>query len=161
VNKILIPEKAIELSRKLREKGEKIVLAGGCFDILHIGHLTFLRNAKKQGAKLIIFLENDENVTKLKGKGRPIHKQLERAKILSFVPSVDYVVLLSDMKNSEDYAKLINQIRPNVIATTNDDPYIKDKTKQAGSVGAKLVPVVKRLKKHSTTKLAKLIKSNL
>ena len=61
----------------------KIVLVGGCFDILHLGHVVFLEKAKKEGDVLVVLLESDEKVRFLKGKGRPVHTQSERAEILS------------------------------------------------------------------------------
>jgi FAD synthetase len=161
MKKIISPKDIELLIGRFKKNDEKIVLAGGCFDILHEGHLIFLKSAKKQGTKLIILLENDGNVRKLKGNKRPVHTQLERAKILSSVKSVDYIVLLSEMKNSKDYAKLINQIKPSAIAITNDDPYLKEKGEQAKSVGAELVSVTKRVRGKSTTKLVGLIENGL
>ncbi len=161
MKKIISSKEIKSLINKLKKNKEKIVLAGGCFDILHIGHIKFLNEARKQGTKLIILLEDDANVKKLKGEKRPIHNQLERAKILSSIKEVDYIILLSNMKNSRKYAKLINQIKPSVIAITDDDLYKKEKGKQAKSTGAKLVSVIKRINDESTTKFVKIIEENI
>jgi FAD synthetase len=161
MKKIVSPKDIEPLITRLQKNGEKIVLAGGCFDILHEGHLIFLKSAKKEGTKLIILLEDDENVKRLKGNNRPVHPQIERAKILSSVKSIDYVILLSGMKKPEDYAKLINQIKPSAIAVTSDDPYLESKEKQARNIGARIISVTKRIEGKSTTKLISLINKNL
>ncbi len=67
MNKIISTEQAIKLSEKIRNEGKTIALAGGCFDILHIGHIEYLANAKKHGDVLFVFLESDENIKKIKG----------------------------------------------------------------------------------------------
>jgi FAD synthetase len=161
MSKIVSPDSIEMIVSKWKKNGEKIVLAGGCFDILHEGHLIFIKSAKKHGTKLIILLESDANVKKLKGEERPIHPQTERAKILSSVKDVDLIVMLSEMKKAEDYAKLINQIKPDVVAVTKDDPYGKNKTLQAENAGAKLVAVTKRVEGKSTTRLVDFIKRDL
>ncbi len=161
MKKIIPLEELDKITSLLKKQKEKIVLTGGCFDILHKGHIKFLKEAKKRGTKLMIFLEEDANVTKLKGKNRPIHKQIERAKILSSIKEVDYIILLSNMKNNRKYAKLINQIKPSIIAITDNDLYKKEKEKQARNVGAELISVTKRIKGESTTRFIKLIKKNI
>ena len=115
-------DKAIEISNKLRKQGKSIVVAGGCFDILHVGHVRFLQSAKKLGDVLFVLLESDKNVKKLKGETRPINSQKDRAEILSSLKSVDYVVFLPRMKSDEDYDKLITCLKPNILATTENDP---------------------------------------
>ncbi|MEK7573145.1 MAG: adenylyltransferase/cytidyltransferase family protein [Patescibacteria group bacterium] len=150
-------DKAIEISNKLRKQRKSIVVAGGCFDILHVGHVRFLKNAKDQGEVLFILLENDEKVRKLKGKNRPINSQKDRAEILASLKYVDYVVLLPYMKSDGDYDKLINQIRPDVLATTKNDPAIMHKKRQAEMINAEMKEVVERIREKSTTILGKII----
>src|SRR3989338_4221498 len=157
MNRIIKPEDSIKISKEFREQGKQIVLVGGCFDILHLGHIKFLESAKKLGDCLFVLLENDESVKKLKGKDRPINNQIERAQVLSALSIVDYVVLLPLMKTDKDYDKLITQIKPSFIAATQDDPNISHKIRQAKLVGGKLKIVTKRVKNKSTTKLARLI----
>lgn len=161
MKKVILPKNISHLIGKLKKDHKKIVLAGGCFDILHEGHLVFLEKAKNQGDVLIIFLEEDENVKKLKGINRPMHTQRERAEILSSVKFVDYIIMLSQMKKASDYAKLVNQIGPSVIAITSDDPCLDKKEKQAAKIRAKIIPVTKRIAGKSTTKLVRLIKKDL
>ncbi len=146
-----------ELETLLRkEKKGRIVLAGGCFEILHIGHVRFLSEAKKMGDYLIVLLENDEKVKKLKGKNRPIFTQQIRAEMLSALVCVDLVVLLPMMENDNDYSTLVMKIKPDIIAVTENDPRIEKKKHQAETVGGKLrvIPFVKTL---STSALAKIV----
>ena len=157
MNRIIKPEDSIKISKEFREQGKRIVLVGGCFDILHLGHIKFLESAKKLGDCLFVLLESDESVLELKGKDRPINNQRQRAQVLSALSTVGYVVLLPQMKTDRDYDKLITQIKPDFIGVTQDDPNISHKIRQAKLVGGKLKIVTKRVSSKSTTKLAKLI----
>jgi rfaE bifunctional protein nucleotidyltransferase chain/domain len=157
VNKIINVKKSESLSKKLRAEGKSIVITGGCFDILHVGHIKFLENAKKHGDYQFILLESDETVKRLKGNGRPINTQKDRAIILSALSCVDFVVLLSEIKSNSDYDKLIEQINPNFIATTKNDPQVIHNIRQAKKINAKVVYVTDRIKNKSTTNLAKII----
>ena len=118
MTEIINTKKAIIISKKLKREGKKLVLAGGVFDILHIGHVKFLEAAKKKGDILFILLESDESVKKYKGINRPINGQKERAMILSFLRPIDYVIILKEMKTNSDYDKLIINLKPDIIATT-------------------------------------------
>src|SRR3989344_9513690 len=109
----------------------KLVLAGGVFDLLHYGHIKFLKEAKNCGDILIIALESDANVQRRKGKDRPIHNQQIRAEILSELICVDYVILLNEMNSDKDYFDLVKAIKPDVIAVTKNDPQLDNKRKQA------------------------------
>ena len=139
-----------------RENRRRVVLAGGCFDILHIGHVRFLSEAKKMGNYLVVLLENDEKVKKLKGKNRPIFTQEIRAEMLSALICVDLVVVLPMMENDIEYTNLVMKIKPDIIAVTENDPYAEEKKRQAETVGGELrmIPFVKTL---STSALAKII----
>ena len=136
---------------------KKTVLVGGCFDILHLGHIIFLEKAKQKGDTLVVLLESDEAVRFLKGAGRPINPQKTRAKILSSLKSVDKVVLLKNKMTDKDYDFLIQKIKPAIIATTKNDPYIHHKMRQAKLVGAKVAEVTKNIANYSSSKLAKEI----
>ncbi len=146
-----------ELKKFLARKGEdRIVLAGGCFDILHIGHVRFLSEAKRMGDYLIVLLESDRNVKKLKGKDRPVFIQKERAEMLSSIRSIDLIVLLPVMEEDNDYLNLVTEIKPDIIAVTEDDPHIEKKRRQAEKVGA-MLKIVSLTKTFSTSKLAKIL----
>lgn len=157
MKKILNIKEAIGIAKKLHSENKSIVLAGGFFDILHLGHIKFLENSKKHGDYLFLLLEDDTKARKEKGKGRPIHSQKDRAKILSFLQSVDYIVLLTNMTNNIRYDKIIVQIKPNVIAATYGDLYVEHKKRQAKLINGKVEYVIERINKHSTSKYLKLI----
>jgi D-beta-D-heptose 7-phosphate kinase/D-beta-D-heptose 1-phosphate adenosyltransferase len=108
------------------------------------------------GDYLVVLLESDENVKKLKGENRPIFIQRERAEMLAGLSSVDLVVLLPVMKNDNDYLKLVTKIRPGILAATEDDPKIEKKRRQATEVGAELKTVL-LTKTFSASKLAKML----
>ncbi len=133
--------------------GEKIVLAGGCFDIIHIGHIEFLKNAKAAGDILVLLLESDESIKKLKGEKRPINNQENRSKILSSIQYVDYVIPLPRIYKTQDYNDLVLKIKPTIIAITSGDPNLENKKHQAKSVNGKIKVVLKKMPDHSTTKL--------
>ncbi len=157
MNRIISTQKAIKISKKLRREGKKLVLAGGCFDILHVGHIKFLGAAKKRGDVLFILLESDKNVEKFKGKNRPINSQKERAIVLSSLRPVDYVIVLELMKTSSDYDKLIINLKPDVIATTKKSRQIIHNARQAKLIDGEVALVINRISNKSTTRLANII----
>ena len=160
MNKVISIGNAIKLSDDLHKRGKKIVLVGGCFDILHIGHIQFLENAKKQGDYLFVLLESDASVKKIKGEKRPINLQIARAEILSSINFVDYIILLDEVKTNKDYDKLVFDLKPNIIAITKNNEKTIHVQRQAKAINAKVVSVIARIKDKSTTKLAKLISEN-
>lgn len=134
---------------------QKIVLVGGCFDIVHLGHLIFLEKAKKTGDILFVILESDNTIRRLKGLNRPINSQLNRANFLTHIKSVDFIILLPDMKKDQDYKELINQIKPDIIAVTKNDSRLKLKKDEAKMVGAKLLVVTDNVPQQSTSLIIK------
>jgi rfaE bifunctional protein nucleotidyltransferase chain/domain len=139
-----------------RKNKGKIVLTGGCFDILHIGHVRFLSEARRMGDYLVVLLEGDKRVKKLKGKKRPVFIQKERAEMLSALESVDLIILLPMMEKDSDYLNLVMKIKPDIIAVTENDPLLEKKRSQAKEAGAKL-KVISFTKRFSTSKLAKIL----
>lgn len=154
MEKIITIEDAIKAAKKLRAQRNKIVLVGGCFDILHIGHVEFLKKAKEKGDALFLLLESDKKVKQIKGKNRPIHTQKERAKVLSALETVDYVILLPYFAKNQDYDNLVMQIKPDIIATTKTDKYREHKERQAKLLNAQVLDVIDRLPNKSTHLLA-------
>lgn len=157
VKKIVSRTRIVKLIRDLKKQGKKIVLAGGCFDILHLGHVTFLENAKKAGDVLILLLESDEAIKKLKGKDRPFNNQKTRAKILSSIEFVDYIILLKKPFTAKNYNEIVEKIAPDIIAATSGDPNIKQKKSQAKKSGGVVKIVLKKMQEFSTTKLLRIL----
>lgn len=151
------------VSRQARDislkKGDcnKIVLVGGCFDILHLGHIVFLNKARNLGDKLVVLLESDENIKKNKGNNRPINNQKNRAKILESLRMVDQVIKLPEMKTDEDYLKIVERISPTVIAVSENDTNLVNKKYQAKLVGAKLIKVTSLIPHQSTSRIIEII----
>ena len=121
----------------------KTVLVGGCFDLLHFGHISFLKQAKTLGDYLIVALESDENVRRMKGEARPIHTQKQRKEMLESLLFIDEVIPLPTMHNDSDYYELVRKIKPSVVAITQGDTAKVKKTEQAQEVGAQLIEITK------------------
>ena len=104
------------LSQELKARGKKIIFTNGCFDILHIGHVRYLETAKSYGDILILGLNSDRSVTSIKGKGRPINIQLDRAYMLAALEAVDYVVVFDE----DTPYDLIKAVKPDVLVKGSD-----------------------------------------
>ena len=100
----------------LRARGKKIVFTNGCFDILHVGHVTYLDKAKRLGDVLVVGLNSDSSVRRIKGKGRPINSELDRARVLASLSSVDYVTIFSEATPE----KLIRKLKPGILVKGGD-----------------------------------------
>ena len=134
------------------DASKKIVLAGGCFDILHYGHVTFLQKARNAGDVLILLLESDEFIMREKKK-QPVHTHQQRAEIIAALHYVDYVVLLPLLKNPTiDYENIVKEIRPSIIALTEGDTKKSKKKSFADLVQAQLL-VVPYLSSFSSSQL--------
>jgi len=132
--------------------GKKIVLVGGCFDVLHYGHIEFLKRSKSKGDILIVALEPDEKILRFK-KRAPIHNHYQRATNVGSIRYVDKVIMLPNLNGFEDYSELLKNINPNIIAVTSDDPIIEIKRMHAKHVGAELVVVIDRIQDLSSSKI--------
>jgi cytidyltransferase-like protein len=137
---------------RLIQNDSGVVLAGGCFDVLHPGHFAFLNAAYAQGNRLVILLESDEQIRKSKGASRPINNQKIRANNLINQTAATDVVLLEGILNDAGYDKIVTLLKPAIIATTENDPYRFHKDRQATLIKAKVKDVIKRLEDYSTTK---------
>jgi D-glycero-beta-D-manno-heptose 1-phosphate adenylyltransferase len=99
-----------------RENGASVVLANGCFDTLHVGHIRYLEGARREGDVLVVGVNNDTSVAALKGAGRPILPDLARAELVAALRAVDYVVLFGETNVEE----LLEFLRPDVHAKGTD-----------------------------------------
>jgi len=106
----------LSLLKSKKKLYKKIVFTNGCFDILHVGHIRYLHRARSLGGCLVIGLNTDASVKKLKGPGRPVTGERERAEVLGALACVDYVILFSD-KTPE---RLIRAIRPDYLVKGGD-----------------------------------------
>jgi len=100
----------------LKTKGKRVVFTNGCFDLLHIGHVRYLEKAKALGDVLVVGVNSDSSVRKLKGRRRPIQPEQDRAEILSALGCVDYVALFNEI----DPLKLITALKPDVLVKGGD-----------------------------------------
>lgn len=130
-----------------RRNGEQIVLANGCFDLLHVGHVRYLHGAKALGGKLIVAMNADASVRQLKGDGRPLMPADERAEVIAALADVDAIVIFDE----PDVRALIREIRPDVQAKGTD--YTRDTVPERDEVrsyGGR-VEIVGDPKDHSTS----------
>ena len=158
---ILSVDKAKELGETLKNEGKKAVLVGGCFDILHIGHISLLENAKKMGDSLILLLESDASITRHKGNDRPLHTQMQRATVLAALRFVDYIILLPDHMTNDAYDHLVKALQPDIIATTENDSGLSHKKRQAEMVGAQLITVTKLIQNISTSRIVTALQNEI
>jgi rfaE bifunctional protein nucleotidyltransferase chain/domain len=114
--KIVSRAKAAEIGAEARDRGRRVVLANGCFDLLHVGHARYLTGARACGDLLIVGVNGDASVRRLKGPGRPLLDEQARAALVAALASVDYVVLFED----DNVRGLIAEIRPDVHAKGTD-----------------------------------------
>ena len=153
IQKILSRDALRDRVAEWRRSGEPIVLANGCFDLLHVGHIRYLRGAKALGGKLVVAMNSDNSVARLKGTGRPLMPAAERAEIVAALTDVDAVVLFDE----PDVRALIREIRPDVQAKGTD--YTQENVPERDEVLAYggRVEIVGDPKDHSTTEfLARL-----
>ena len=151
-NKIIRNNNEIaELSIKLKKNNKKIVFTNGCFDILHFGHIKLLIESKKLGDFLIIGLNSDDSIKKIKGPNRPINNNHNRSLMLAALSFVDYVIFFSESTP----IKLIEQIKPDVITKGGDYDYstiIGANYILSNGGEVKIIPLVPNL---SSSKLSK------
>jgi rfaE bifunctional protein nucleotidyltransferase chain/domain len=145
-SKIVTREQLSKLLGEHRRRGPKIVLANGCFDTLHVGHVRYLDGARREGDILVVAVNSDSSVCALKGAGRPILPEAARAALVGALRSVDYVVLFSE----PNVEALLEELRPDVHAKGTD--YTADSVPERAT-SARLgirVAIVGDPKDHST-----------
>jgi len=110
-----LPQLAAIVARE-KKRGRRIVLANGCFDLFHVGHVRYLEAAKARGDLLIVALNSDSSVRALKGPGRPLLAGEDRARVLSAFACVDYVTIFKE----RDVSRILRRLRPDVHAKGSD-----------------------------------------
>ncbi|HHH84418.1 MAG TPA: D-glycero-beta-D-manno-heptose 1-phosphate adenylyltransferase [Firmicutes bacterium] len=118
MNGLLSKKCAAELGRSFIEKGKKLTFTNGCFDVLHIGHVRYLKEAASLGDALLVGLNSDASVRRLKGPERPVNSQEERAEMLLALRFVDYVVIFDE----ETPLDLIREVQPFYLVKGGDWP---------------------------------------
>lgn len=140
-----------------KKRGQKVVLANGCFDLIHVGHIRYLKESKKKGDVLVLALNSDSSIRKLKGEARPILNQIERAEIASSFYFVDYITFF-DEPNVE---KVLLALKPDIHAKGSD--YTKETVPEKETVkqygGAIAITGGPKIK--STSELIKEIASKI
>ncbi len=136
---------------KLKRRGKKIVFTNGCFDIIHAGHIKVFKKCRKLGDVVIVGVNSDSSVRKLKGPTRPVNKLKDRIEVLKAIRYIDYVVSFNELTPYN----LIKSIKPDFLVKGGD--YKKDDV--VGREFAKKVIIVKLLKNRSTTNILNKIKS--
>ncbi len=152
--KILGPTALKKVLASLRRNGKKVVFTNGCFDLLHYGHVRYLQAARKKGDCLVVGVNSDASVRKLKGPRRPVNPQSQRMAVLAALECVDYVVMFRE----ETPARLITAVKPDVLVKGAD---WKGKTVVGADVvkaNGGRVSLIKYVAGCSTTNLIKKIR---
>lgn len=156
-DKTISREEVSSLGERLRQGGHRIVLANGCFDLLHVGHIRYLESARRQGTVLVVGVNSDRSVRELKGEGRPLLPQQARAEMLQAFESVDYVVIFDELTAES----ILRGLRPHVHCKGTD--YTQATVPERGIVqewGGE-VQIVGDEKNHSTRQvLARIVQDN-
>lgn len=116
MGQVVARKEAGELALKLKKQGKTSVFTNGCFDILHIGHVRYLKESARYGDVLIVGLNSDASVKRLKGESRPINNEFDRAELLSELGFVDYVVIFDE----DTPEALLDEIKPNIYTKGAD-----------------------------------------
>jgi rfaE bifunctional protein nucleotidyltransferase chain/domain len=146
-------DEAVRLAETWRREGKRLVLANGCFDLLHVGHVRYLQDARSLGDALLVGINSDRSVTRLKGPGRPIMTAADRAELVGSLASVDGVVIFE-----EDTAdSLVRALKPDVHAKGTD--YTAESVPERAAVreAGGRVAIAGDPKSHATRDLIRLI----
>ena len=154
MEKLIKKEEIQNLLEKLKGDNKKIVMTNGCFDILHAGHVRYLKESKKHGDILIVGLNSDSSVKALKGESRPINNELDRAEVLSGLESVDYIILFDEISP----VKLLDIVKPDIYTKGAD--YTIETLPEAETVmkNGGEIKFIKLVEGKSTTKIIDKIK---
>ncbi|MBI5197250.1 MAG: D-glycero-beta-D-manno-heptose 1-phosphate adenylyltransferase [Nitrospirae bacterium] len=138
--KVRLNKEIPEIIRLLKKEGKKIVFTNGCFDLLHVGHVRYLQAAKALGDILVVGLNNDASVRKIKGEKRPLVPEAERAELLAALECVDWVILFEEPTPAE----LIRTVGPHILVKGGDWPVeqiVGRETVEAGGGKVCTIPI--------------------
>lgn len=150
----------MSLISQLKTKNKRIVFTNGCFDIMHCGHVHYLQEAKKMGDVLVVGVNSDESIRRLKGKSRPINTLSDRMQILAAFSSIDYIISFGNEKDGDNPADLIRALKPDIVVKGEDYKNKNMPEREAiKEVGARLV-LVPFTYGTSTTSIIRRIQEN-
>ena len=153
--KIVSSDELLRERARLRREGRQLVFTNGCFDILHVGHVRYLRSARSLGDALVVAINSDRSVRELKGTGRPIMNEEERAEVLAALDAVDYVTVFDDLSPRA----LISEVLPDILVKGGDyqpeEIHGREETEAAGGrvlslpfvEGASTSSIIEKIKK--------------
>jgi rfaE bifunctional protein nucleotidyltransferase chain/domain len=156
--KVLTLDQATRMRARLRTEGKRLVFTNGCFDLLHVGHVRYLQAARALGDALIVAINSDRAVRELKGAGRPVMNEAERAEVLAALEAVSYVTVFDELSPRALIARLL----PDVLAKGGDyaldEIHGREEVERAGGrvvalpfiEGASTTDIIERIKKQVT-----------
>ncbi len=149
--KVKTLDEIVHIRKRLRLAGKKLVFTNGCFDLLHVGHVRYLKQARALGDALVIGLNSDRSVHELKGEGRPITPEEERAEILSALACVDFIFIFDDLTPQ----RVIDSIIPDILVKGADwginEIVGRETVENAGGI-VRSIPLVERSSTSSIIK---------
>jgi rfaE bifunctional protein nucleotidyltransferase chain/domain len=154
--KIVSADELAAIQKKMRAEGRKLVLTNGCFDLLHLGHVRYLQAARALGDALAVAINGDQSVRALKGEGRPLNPEADRAEIVAALECVDHVVVFPEVRAT----RLLETVRPSIYVKGGDyTPETLDAEERAAlkSIGAE-VRILPFEKGQSTSALIERMK---
>ena len=154
MNKILDRNTLKNKLEALRKEGKKIAFTNGCFDILHVGHVRYLREAKKIGDILVLALNSDSSVRAIKGEERPLVCEEERAEVLAALEFIDFVTIFPELTPLE----LINYLKPDILIKGGDWPEDKVVGREEVKKWGGRVAIIPEVEGKSTTNIVEKIK---
>jgi D-beta-D-heptose 7-phosphate kinase/D-beta-D-heptose 1-phosphate adenosyltransferase len=144
----------LEIRAALRKEGKKVVFTNGCFDLIHSGHVDYLVKAKEMGDILILALNSDSSIKRIKGDKRPILQQDERAFIVSNLKAVDYVTFFDE----DTPAKIIDELIPDILVKGADWSIDRIVGREVVEANGGVVKTIKFVNEQSTSNIIKIIK---
>lgn len=149
--KIVSLEELPERAKALRAVGKKIVATNGCFDLLHVGHVRYLKAARSLGDALVVGVNGDRSVRELKGQGRPLNNEKDRAELLASLESVDLVAIFPELRAT----RFIELVKPNVYVKGGDydsESLNAEERRMLEQIGSK-IDIIPFEKDYSTSSL--------
>lgn len=156
MGKLITKEELADLRAQIKVLGQILVTTNGCFDILHVGHVKYLEKSKEFGDILMVLLNSDKSIRAIKGEGRPVNNENDRAYLLCALNCVDYVILFDE----ESPRNLLEEIKPDIH--TKGEDYTIDTLPEADTIlkNGGRVEFIKFVEGKSTTNILKKLKSH-